>query len=396
MKAKLTVRSVEAILPDKRDTILWDAELAGFGCKVTPAGKRTYFLYYRTKEGQQRRPMIGQHGAMKPEAARAIAREWLAEVAKGGDPSQSRKQGRKAPTVADLCQRYLDEHADTRKKARSAAGDRSIINRHLLPTIGPRKVQAVARSDIAALHHRLRATPYEANRMLALASKMFALAERWGMRPDHSNPAKNIDRFKEVKRERYLDSAEIARLWQVLDSEDAATKVQPNAIAAIKLLILTGRRLNEVLGLKWAWVDLDAKLLRLHDTKGGALTVSLNDAACDLLGALRKRDSIHPYVIPGSVPGKPLVNLQKPWTKLRGLAGLNDVRIHDLRHTFASIGAGMGMSLPLLGRLLGHSQAATTSRYAHLAQNPVRDAAESIGAEIVRLSRNRPNRAVGQ
>ena len=128
-----------------------------------------------------------------------------------------------------------------------------------------------------------------------------------------------------------------------------------------------------MLGLKWAWVDLDAKLLRLPDTKGGALTVSLNDAACDLLGRLKKRDSIHPYVIPGAVPGLPLVNLQKPWTKLRKLAELDDVRLHDLRHTFASIGAGMGMSLPLLGRLLGHSQAATTSRYAHLSQKPSED-----------------------
>ncbi len=389
MKAKLTVRSVEAMQPDERDVILWDTELAGFGCKLTPAGKRTYFLYYRTKEGQQRRPAIGQHGAIKPEAARAIASAWLAEVAKGADPSLTRKLGRTAPSVADLCERYLSEHADTRKKARSAAGDRSIIRRHLLPALGSKKVAAVARPDIASLHHRLRATPYEANRMLALASKMFALAERWGMRPDNSNPAKNIDRFKEQKRQRYLSSAEIARLWEALDSQAAAAQVQPNAIAAIKLLILTGRRLNEVLGLKWAWVDLDAKLLRLPDTKGGALTVSLNEAACDLLASLRARDGIHPYVIPGSLPGKSLVNLQKPWSKLRKLAELEDVRLHDLRHTFASIGAGMGMSLPLLGRLLGHSQAATTSRYAHLAQNPVREAADTIGAEIIRLSKRR-------
>ncbi|WP_431311887.1 tyrosine-type recombinase/integrase [Sphingomonas lacusdianchii] len=221
--------------------------------------------------------------------------------------------------------------------------------------------------------------------MLAMASKMFGLAERWGLRPDHSNPAKNIDRYREHKRERYLTNAEVARLWQVLNSDAATAKASPAAISAIKLLMLTGRRLNEVLGLKWAWVDLDAKVLRLPDTKNGALLVSLGDAAVSVLGELKASGRDDNYVIAGQRKGAPLVNLQKPWRALRALAGLHDVRIHDLRHTFASIGAGMGMSLHMLGRLLGHTQAATTSRYAHLAQDPVRTAADAIGAELMRL-----------
>lgn len=386
MKAKLTVKSVEAVKPGSADVILWDSELAGFGCKVTPKGKRTYFLYYRTKDGQQRRPAIGAHGPLKPEAARTIAKRWLEEVAQGRDPSLSRTQDRAAPTVKELCGRYLAEHAETRKKATSVRNDRRLIDTHVIPALGPKKVAAVTRADIAALHHSLRSTPYEANRMLAMMSKMLSLAERWGLRPDGSNPARNIDRYREEKRERYLSSAELARLWRVLHSEAATAKASQSAIAAIKLLMLTGRRLNEVLGLRWAWIDLDSKTLRLPDTKSGSLLVPVSDAAVTILLELKAAGRDDVFVIAGQRNGAPLVNLQKPWRALRALAGLEDVRIHDLRHTYASVGAGLGMSLPLLGRLLGHTQAATTSRYAHLAQDPVRIAASAIDMELMRLA----------
>ncbi len=387
MKAKLTVRGVEAIKPGEVDVIVWDAELAGFGCKVTPKGKRSYFLYYRTKEGQQRRPTIGVHGPTRPEAAREIARRWLADVAQGKDPSQSRADDKAAPTVRDLCARYITEHAETRKKATSIRNDRRLIDNHVLPAIGGKKVGSVTRTDIAALHHSLRNTPYEANRMLAMARKMFGLAERWGLRTDGSNPAKNIDLYPELKRERYLSSEEVGRLWTVLNSDDAAAAASASAIAAIKLLMLTGRRLNEVLGLQWGWIDLNAKTMRLPDTKNGALFVSLGDAAVEVLSELKAEGRDPTYVIAGQRKGAALVNLQKPWRALRALAALDDVRIHDLRHTYASIGAGLGMSLPLLGRLLGHTQASTTSRYAHLAQDPVRVAADAIGAELLRMTK---------
>jgi integrase len=382
MKSKLTVRSVEEVKPGTKDVILWDTELAGFGLKVTPAGRRTYFLYYRTREGQQRRPSIGLHGALKPESAREIARKWLREVAEGKDPSQTRSLDRVAPSVRDLCDRYLSEHAQVRKKPSSIRNDRRLIERHLVPALGARKLASINRSDIAALHHSLRLTPYEANRLLALASKMFSLAERWGLRPDGSNPAKNIDRFREEQRERYLSREEVARLWNVLTTPATRAVASESAINAVKLLILTGRRLTEVLTLKWAWIDLQGGIVRLPDTKTGALTVSLNGPALQLLRELRTASSGE-YVIPGQRVGQPLINLQKPWRQLRRLAQLEDVRLHDLRHTFASIGAGLGMSLPMIGRLLGHSQAQTTARYAHLAQDPVRAAADAIGSELM-------------
>lgn len=403
MKTKLTVRSVKALEAEDKDQVIWDSEVPGFGCKVTPKGRKTFFLYYRTNDGQQRRPAIGQFGAIQPEAARDIAKRWLSEVANGGDPSKTRQHDRTAPTVSILCDRYMSEHAETRKKASSIRNDRRLVETHIRPALGSRKVSGIVRSDIAALHHSLRATPYEANRALALLSKMFGLAERWGMRPDGSNPAKNIDRFKEAKRERFLSSAELARLWSVLDSADARSQVSSSALGAIKLLILTGRRLSEVLSLKWDWIDLDAKAMRLPDTKSGALLVSLADSSIGILKELRVEaeriaaervkegekleEHINPFVIAGQRLNQPLVNLQKPWRTVRAMAGLSDVRLHDLRHTYASVGAGIGMSLPLLGRLLGHTQAATTSRYAHLAQDPVRVAANAIGEEIMRSVR---------
>lgn len=386
MKAKLTVRRVEAVQPGASDVIIWDSELTGFGCKVTPKGRRSYFLYYRTREGQQRRPTIGLHGPLRPEAAREIAKRWLAEVAQGRDPSQQRSNDRSAPNVRHLCDRYLAEHAEIRKKESSIRSDKRLIGSHLLPAIGAKKVASITREDIAKIHHSLRETPYEANRTLALSSKMFSLAERWGLRPDNSNPSKNIDRYKEEKRERFLSSDEVARLWRVLNSGVAASKVSASALAAIKLLMLTGRRLNEVLKLEWAWVDLEAKVLRLPDTKSGALLVSLGEPAIEVLNGLKATNADKTFVIVGKRNNAHLVNLQKPWRLVCEMAELEDVRLHDLRHTFASVGAGMGLSLHMLGRLLGHKQAETTTRYAHLAQDPVRTAADAIGLELLRLA----------
>lgn len=386
MKLRLTIRTVEAIETSAKDVIAWDSEVAGFGVKVTPKGRRTYFLYYRTYDGQQRRPAIGVHGSIKPEAAREIAKAWHASIAMGGDPSLSRSQIRSAPTVSQLCDRYLEEHAERKKKQSSVRNDRRLIETHLRPALGTKKISAISRADISTLHHKLRDTPYEANRLLALTSKMFKLGERWGLRPDGSNPATNIDRYPEHKRQRYLAHEEIARLWGVLSSEAGSKVASPSAIAAVKLLMLTGRRLNEILSLEWSSVDFDRGSLSLPDTKNGALVVALSEAALTVLRELKSSSGDNPYVIGGQKNERHMVNLQKPWRELRKVAQLEGVRLHDLRHTYASVGAGMGMSLPLLGRLLGHTQASTTSRYAHLAQDPVRIAAEAIGSELTRMS----------
>ena len=397
-KIKLTARVIDDLMPAAKDVIVWDAEVAGFGLKVTPAGKRVFLLYYRSSQGQQRKPAIGAFPAVRPEAARAIAKQWLSEVAKGNDPSAIRQEGRAAPDVAVLCDRYMAEHAATRKKASSMRGDKRLIDKHILPALAKKKVSGVTRANISALHHALARTPYEANRTLSLLSKAFSLAERWGLRPDGSNPARNIEHYPEYKRERFLSAEEVTRLWAVLSSPAAAT-VPLSAVAAIKLLMMTGRRLTEVLALEWSYVDFSTATLSLPDSKTGALRIPLVGEALALFTALKTQPDAHPrYVlrgrdrrVGGALVAGPIVNLQKPWRTLRALAGLENVRLHDLRHTYASVGAGLGLSLPVIGKLLGHTQPATTARYAHLANDPVKAAASLIDAAFTAMTAKVPN-----
>ncbi len=232
------------------------------------------------------------------------------------------------------------------------------------------------------LHHKLCDRPYQANRSLAVLSKMMNLAEQWGLRPDGTNPTRHVRKYRETKRERYLSTEELSRLGGTLTEAQAAETESPFALAAIALLVLTGARLTEILTLRWAEVDLDRQVLRLPDSKTGAKTIYLNDAATSLLRRM-PRLSGNPYVIAGGKKGAHLVNLQKAWRRIRAGADLNDVRIHDLRHSFASVAAGAGLSLPVIGKLLGHTQPVTTARYAHLAADPVRAASNLIGDEIV-------------
>jgi integrase len=381
MKVKLTKRVVETLAPTNRDQIFWDAELPGFGLKVTPAGRRAYFLYYRSRSGQQRRPFIGTHGTVTAEQARGIARSWLARVAAGEDPSRERQELRAAPTVSELCQRFLVEHSQVKNKPGTFYNYRLLVDRFLIPALGDRKVTEISPSDIHQLHHQLRQTPYQANRLVGLAGKVFAMAERWGYRPIGTNPVRGIDRYKERRRERYLSTEEFARLADVLIKAERDQTEMPTAIAAIRLLIATGCRLNEILCLKWQDVDLGRRILKLADTKTGPQTIHLNALAVEVLNQI-PRQSSNPYVIWGLNEGQHLINLQKPWRRMRKQAGLDDVRLHDLRHSFASVAAGLGEGLPMIGKLLGHSQPATTSRYAHLAEDPVRVATERIGMAI--------------
>jgi integrase len=210
---------------------------------------------------------------------------------------------------------------------------------------------------------------------------MFNLAELWGLRPDGSNPRRHIRKYLEEKRERFLSAAELRRLGQVLDEMEAERVELPSAIAAVRLLLLTGCRLNEVMRLKWEHVDLTDAVLRLPESKTGAKTVQLGRAAVAVLRET-ERSYFNPHVIVGTLPGKPLSDLQPFWQRVRARAGLKDVRIHDLRHTFASVAVASGQGLPMIGKLLGHSQVQTTARYAHLAADPLQAAADDVSKAL--------------
>lgn len=392
MKTRITKRTVEALEPRKRDAFLWDTEIVGFGCKVTPKGNRIYILQYRA-DGRLKRYTIGRHGDITAAQARAEAIRLKGDVVGGDDPAEAKQAEKASPTVKDFSIRYLLEHAEPKKKGRSAALDKSMLDKIILPVLGRRKIQAVSRRDIAKLHHSLRGTPYQANRVLALLSKMFNLAERWGIRDDGSNPCRHVERFKEKKRERFLSGEELARLGQVLAEAERAGEESPSVITALRLLIFTGARLSEILGLRWEWIDFEQCCIRLPDSKTGAKDIPLNQPALEELERTPRLQD-NPYVIPGAKDGQHLVNLNKPWRRIRAKAGLPEVRIHDLRHSYASVAAAAGLGLPIIGALLGHTQAQTTARYSHLAMDPLRAATEEVGKRIAEAMSKQPAQKV--
>jgi integrase len=371
-KIKLTERSVAALGSAEKEYLVFDTEIAGFACRVSPKGRKSFCIQYRNEGGRSRRFKIGRgfHPEIKVEWARREAKQKLGEAAGGQDPSSDRREKRKAPTVQDLHDDYFELHAP-KKRESSLRHDRANWANHLLPRFGSRKVRDVTRSDIEALHGALSEHPYQANRVLALASKALALAVAWGWRDD--NPAAGVQRFHEGHRERFLDDDEIERLGVVLN-----TWPDRRIADVIRLLLVTGARRGEVLGMRWQ----DLKLESGTWTKPSAHTKQNRThhglLSADAVSILRKRfiavDRHAVFVFPGNRPDQPLKEIKKSWQKIREQADLHDVRIHDLRHTFASLLASDGTSLHIIGQLLGHTQVATTARYAHLVQDALYDA----------------------
>ena len=234
----------------------------------------------------------------------------------------------------------------------------------------------------------MRETYCSANRTVALLSKMFNLAEKWGLRPDGSNPCRHVEKYPERKRRRFLSDEELARLGATLEAAEREAVELPSIVAALRLLVLTGARMGEVLSLRWEHVDRVRGVLRLTDSKTGAKEIPLGNAALDVLDGIKRTTS--PWVIAGRDPKKPLVNLNKAWRRIRERAGLEDVRVHDLRRTAASAGASAGLSLETVGQLLGHTQAATTKRYAFLFDDEKRAAAETMSARVAQGLRGKP------
>ncbi|MAL77242.1 MAG: integrase [Rhodospirillaceae bacterium] len=380
--SRLSKRVVDALAPTEKDYFLWDDEIKGLGLRVWPSGRKTYLIQYRDSGARTRRKGLGQHGIVTAEEARKEARELLAAVARGENPSQDSKDKRVALSVAHLCDRFLAEYMMRRCKPKTQEDYRRNIDQYIRPHLGRMKVAEINRSDIQEVHHKLRDIPYQANRTLAVLSVMFNQAEVWGLRPDGSNPCRHVKKYEEKKRERYLSTEELIRLGQTLNELEVSGEEPLPPIHCIRLLILTGCRLGEIQTLKWSYVQ--GNRLRLPDSKTGAKSVYLGPAALEALGKIERLDD-NPYVVTGKLPGTHLTDMQRPWRRIRRRAGLDDLRIHDLRHSFASSAVGMGESLPMIGKLLGHSQVQTTARYAHLADDPVQVSADRISGELARL-----------
>ena len=373
-KRRITKRVVDALKPGE---IVWDTDVKGFGVRCQRRDK-VYNLKTRVN-GRQRWFSIGQHGSpWTPEKARTEAQRILGEIANRKDPATARDAEKSNPTVADLSAMFLEQHVKAKRKPRTEQVYKDILERLVEPVLGTIRVADVTRADVARLHHSLRATPRQANHVVSVLSKAFNWAEQSGYRPDGTNPCRHIEKFPERKRERFLSDKELAKLADALNKAESEN---PYAVAAIRLLIFTGARTGEILNLEWAHVDMERAMLALPDSKTGAKPVFLSAPALDVLANLPDLES-NPFVICGKKVGAHLVNLQKPWRRIRKRAGLEDVRLHDLRHSFASIAASGGLPLLMIGKLLGHTQAATTQRYAHLAADPLKAANEAIGKRI--------------
>lgn len=375
MRQRLTDSVIKNLpSPASGNRITYDSALPGFGCRVTASGARAFILNYRTTAGRERRITIGQYPAWSLRAARDEAKRLSREVDAGRDPLAEEEAERSAPTVADLCRRYVEEHLP-RKRPSSRKDDESLIERTVMPRLCRLKVADVTFDDIERLHREMsKRTPIRANRCLSLLAKMFALAIRWRLRSD--NPARGIERNPENKRTRYLNGDELARLTAAL-----ADHADQQAADIIRLLLLTGARRGEVLTMRWADLDLEAGVW----TKPGATTkqkttprVPLSAPARQVLAGIPRTSEV---VFPGRHGGH-RVEIKGNWAAIRKAAGLDGVRVHDLRHSYASILASSGLSLPVIGALLGHTQPQTTARYAHLFDDPLRAATERVGAIV--------------
>lgn len=384
--AKISKKVVDALQSkDKAPAFLWDEVLAGFGVKALPSGTKRYVVKYRPHGGgrnaAQRWLTLGTHGQLTPDQARSMAQQALAAIARGEDPQGDKIKGRNSTTLDDIWQRFKREHLPQRKPQTRYEYENQWSNT-IAGKLGKIAIERITRSDIDRLHKSMRETPYRANRVLALLSRLMSLSEAWDFRPSGTNPCQHVERFKETARNRYLSASELERLGAAMRSLIEEGQITPSAANAIRLLLLTGARLNELLTAEWAWVDWERSILALPDSKTGAKPVYLSAAAINVLHDQQVASEAEDYIFPGSGREGRMINLRKPWAKVCAEAKLTEVRLHDLRHTAASIAVGQGASLPVIGRLLGHSQAQTTNRYAHVDADPALNAANAIGNAI--------------
>src|SRR5208282_418808 len=376
-----TIKSLKA--PETGNRIFYDDQVGGFGARLTASGAISFILTYWTG-GRQRRHTIGRHPELNATAAREEAIQLRDSIRRGGDPLGDKEQRRAAPTVADLFEDFMERHAKIYLRPNSIRCYEVMGRKIIVPKMGNIKVADLRRRDIEELHQSLKDTPYHANRTRALLSKMMSVAKRWEWRND--NPCEGIPKFPEEKRDRWLSTEEIERLCDALDKHP-----NQSAANAIRLLLLTGARRGEVLTATWKDFNLVLGVWTKpsHYTKQKRTEhVPLSPPALQLVVSMKERSGESEYLFPGAIAGKPLQEIKQVWSAVCKQANLKSVRLHDLRHTYASHLVSSGMSLPIVGRLLGHTQPQTTARYAHLADDPLRQATNRF-ASIVAAARSR-------
>ena len=380
---KLTKRIVERLKAEGKDAIFWDRDLTGFGVRVHTTGRKLYIVQSRGPAGL-RRVTLGRVGNDPIDKHRREAAAVIDRIKRGEDPIPS--EAPPEPTVADLAERFLEKFVAVRCKPRTAKNYRLAIQHQILPALGTMALKDVGPEDVTALHHELRDKPSAANQAVWVLSKMFALAENWGIVAPGRRPTRHVRQYRETSRERFLTPEEYRHLGATLTRLEAEGSMMPSAVAAIRLLVLTGCRSDEILTLKWDDVDRTARVLRLRDSKTGPRMVPLTVPVLKVLDGIERAEGV-PWVLRGAKPGSRLACLSYHWRRIKQETGLRDVRVHDLRHSYASRALALGEGLPAIGRLLGHVRVSTTAKYAHLMRDAEKTAAmrtgDSIAAQIV-------------
>ncbi|MFG1393703.1 tyrosine-type recombinase/integrase [Xanthobacter agilis] len=405
--ARITKRVVDAAAPRADKWFTWDSEIPGFGLVVMPSGTKSYVLRYRTAEGRDRRMALGRAGVLTPDQARAMAREALVKVTSGADPLAERRDRRAGATMNDLFDRYIAEYLPL-LAARTSGERRRLIDKHLRPEVGLLTVEGFGVQDARRLHFAMRRTPIQANAAIEALSKAMALAEEWGLRPEGINPCSRVKKYPANARDRFLSYDEIVRLGAALEEaettglpwdvdegmanakhlvkpENRRTPVDPAAVAVVRLLLLTGARLSEITELQWPHVDFHRGTLALPYQKGRARRAHpVAASALDVLARWRRVEGV-PWVFPSASDANRAITvsvMQNAWQRIRHRAGLDDVHLHDLRHTFGTAASRSGGNAFQIRDVLRHSGIAMSARYVNPDADPMRALTETVGESL--------------
>jgi len=379
-KIKLTKTAVETAQPQAQAVELRDTLVPGFLCKITPAGRKVFMLQYRTNAGERRKPALGLFGELTVEQARSLAQEWLAQGRRGGDPAAEKAEARQAPTVKELCTKFMEDYSKKRNKLSTQAGYQAVINRNIIPLLGRKKVQDVKRPEIAGLMEKLSYKQTEANKVFSVLRKMFNMAEVWGYRPDGTNPCRHVPMFPAGKSTHLISDEEMGNLFRQLDkieSEGLENYVIP---LGIRLQFEFAGRRSEIIALEWNWVDLQNRRVVWPDSKTGGMSKPMSEEAYRLLSTAPRQEGSR-YVLPSpSHAGKHLTTGEYygGWSRALKAAGATHVGTHGIRHRSATDIANSGIPVKVGMALTAHKTVVMFMRYVHTEDKPVREAAELV------------------
>ncbi|MCU3277845.1 site-specific integrase [Enterobacter hormaechei subsp. steigerwaltii] len=379
-KIKLTKSAVDAAQPQAEAVELRDTLVPGFLCKITPAGRKVFMLQYRTNAGERRKPSLGLYGELTVEQARSLAQEWLAQVRRGGDPAAEKAEARQAPTIKELCTKFMEDYSKKRNKLSTQAGYQAVINRNIIPLLGRKKVQDVKRPEIAGLMEKLSYKQTEANKVFSVLRKMFNMAEVWGYRPDGTNPCRHVSMFPAGKSTHLISDEEMGNLFRQLDkieSEGLENYVIP---LGIRLQFEFAGRRSEIIALEWNWVDLQNRRVVWPDSKTGGMSKPMSEEAYRLLSTAPRQEGSR-YVLPSpSHAGKHLTTGEYygGWSRALKAAGATHVGTHGIRHRSATDIANSGIPVKVGMALTAHKTVVMFMRYVHTEDKPVREAAELV------------------